>query len=312
MAYAKTKAFLITSVLFLLTGCGGRTLAQREIVRAVFFEEAGQNMTVCLLLQDQNAPEGETAYKTATAEEASIDKALNKAEERLEGEAYYGLTDLVAVPFDSNWEMVRDIGDLIYQKAQPTPEIELFSLPQFGEGELEKQAGGLYDTMQKAGKTYQLHCGLQQVFAQQKFCALPTWQGNGYGMLFLRKGSEPIRYSSLARAQLAAVLCGQAKRFSFPYHGDDYFCTADVRVSYHAGGAILHLTGTDLQDLTGSETSDDTLQKLLNTELQIAFSDFCTAAKEIEADPFRLNFWSACRYGPGAKSEFSELLLQFE
>ena len=69
MAMPKIPALLLMVLLcsLLLCGCGGQPLSKREIVRAVFFAQQGEHYSVCLLLADQNAPEGESAFKTASA-----------------------------------------------------------------------------------------------------------------------------------------------------------------------------------------------------------------------------------------------------
>ena len=69
MAMPKIPALLLKVLLcgLLLCGCGGQPLSKREIVRAVFFERQGSGYSVCLLLADQNAPESEAAFKTASA-----------------------------------------------------------------------------------------------------------------------------------------------------------------------------------------------------------------------------------------------------
>ena len=63
MAMPKIPALLLKVLLcgLLLCGCGGQPLSKREIVRAVFFAQQGEHYSVCLLLADQNAPEGESA-----------------------------------------------------------------------------------------------------------------------------------------------------------------------------------------------------------------------------------------------------------
>ena len=62
----------------LLCGCGGQPLSKREIVRAVFFAQQGEHYSVCLLLADQNAPEGESAFKTASAAAPTMSAVLSE------------------------------------------------------------------------------------------------------------------------------------------------------------------------------------------------------------------------------------------
>ena len=81
MAMPKIPALLLKVLLcgLLLCGCGGQPLSKREIVRAVFFAQQGEHYSVCLLLADQNAPEGESAFKTASAAAPTPAQALENA-----------------------------------------------------------------------------------------------------------------------------------------------------------------------------------------------------------------------------------------
>ena len=82
MVMPKIPALLLMVLLcsLLLCGCGGQPLSKREIVRAVFFAQQGEHYSVCLLLADQNAPEGESAFKTASAAAPSIRASARRIE----------------------------------------------------------------------------------------------------------------------------------------------------------------------------------------------------------------------------------------
>ena len=81
MAMPKIPALLLMVLLcsLLLCGCGGQPLSKREIVHAVIFAQQGEHYSVCLLLADQNAPEGESAFKTASAAAPTPAQALENA-----------------------------------------------------------------------------------------------------------------------------------------------------------------------------------------------------------------------------------------
>lgn len=106
MAMPKIPALLLMVLLcsLLLCGCGGQPLSKREIVRAVFFAQQGEHYSVCLLLADQNAPEGESAFKTASAAAPTPAQALENAAATLPGTVYYGLLDAAALPVGADWE----------------------------------------------------------------------------------------------------------------------------------------------------------------------------------------------------------------
>ena len=64
--------------------------------RRLFFAQQGEHYSVCLLLADQNAPEGESAFKTASAAAPTPAQALENAAATLPGTVYYGLLDAAA------------------------------------------------------------------------------------------------------------------------------------------------------------------------------------------------------------------------
>ena len=131
----------------LLCGCGGQPLSKREIVRAVFFAQQGEHYSVCLLLADQNAPEGESAFKTASAAAPTPAQALENAAATLPGTVYYGLLDAAALPVGADWEQAQEIGLLLYDRVQPAPELSVFLLDS-ADHDWQQDAQGLYERMQ--------------------------------------------------------------------------------------------------------------------------------------------------------------------
>lgn len=127
MSVQKVKACLILCVAVLLCGCG-QALSEREIVRAVFFAQQQGQYSVCLLLADQNGGEDGVHYKTASARGATPAQALHRAEDTLPGQLYYGLLDLATLPPGSDWQTAQTLGTLLYDKAQPAPELSVFVL----------------------------------------------------------------------------------------------------------------------------------------------------------------------------------------
>ena len=163
----------------LLCGCGGQPLSKREIVRAVFFAQQGEHYSVCLLLADQNAPEGESAFKTASAAAPTPAQALENAAATLPGTVYYGLLDAAALPVGADWEQAQEIGLLLYDRVQPAPELSVFLLDS-ADHDWQQDAQGLYERMQAIEDRYKVHCGLQRLFTQHAGCAVPALpQGGG-------------------------------------------------------------------------------------------------------------------------------------
>lgn len=211
MSVQKVKACLILCVAVLLCGCG-QALSEREIVRAVFFAQQQGQYSVCLLLADQNGGEDGVHYKTASARGATPAQALHLAEDTLPGQLYYGLLDLAALPPDSDWQTAQTLGTLLYDKAQPAPELSVFVLDDAAHS-WAQDAANLYEDMKAVEQEYALHCGLQQLFTQADGCAMPGYHtDSGYDFYLLAKDAPARRVSGLP-AQLAAVLCGQADIF---------------------------------------------------------------------------------------------------
>ena len=157
MAMPKIPALLLKVLLcgLLLCGCGGQPLSKREIVRAVFFAQQGEHYSVCLLLADQNAPEGESAFKTASAAAPTPAQALENAAATLPGTVYYGLLDAAALPAGADWEQAQEIGMLLYDRAQPAPELSVFLLDS-ADHDWQQDAQGLYERMQAIEDRYKV------------------------------------------------------------------------------------------------------------------------------------------------------------
>ncbi len=297
----KTCLILAMATALLASGCAGRPLIEREIVRAVFFtKESGKSQAI-LLLQDQKSEES-SDYETATGEGNTAAQALADASAGLDGVTFYGLTDLVCLPAGSSWEEVREFAALLYETAQPSPEINLFLLDSRNADTLEQTAGELYDEMQAAEKKYQIQCGLESLMSQEEEAALPCWQQNGYGFAVLRQGRQPLRYAEPVRSQLAAVLCGQSKHLEFVIADGAIACKAETEALFQADPTgitvLLRLRDASLSALTEDVPQQESeLRQILSRELQTAFSQLCSDMEKLEADPFRLSFWQTCLLG---------------
>lgn len=312
-AWRKGGCVMLLFLLASLCGCSSQPLGEREVVRAAFFGGAEGADRVILLLEDKDAPEGEQAYWTAAGRGESPEQALSAAVQGLDGTAFYGLMDLVGLPAGCNWRRAQAVGELLYREAKPTPELSLFLLDGT---ESEDNAGELYEELRAAEHRYRLHCGLQQLFVQQSFCALPTRCGQGYGFAMLAGQGAPALFEEPLTAQLAAVLCGQSGAFLCPYAGGDAFCEAraGVTVSPEVGQTAvqLHLKNTETTPLTAAIQNENAAQAVLCGELYAAFADLCAAAKRLNSDPFRLGFWRGITYGPNARPAEPVLQILFE
>ena len=292
MSVPKAKALLTVCAALLLCGCG-QALSEREIVRAVFFARQQGAYSACLLLADQNAESGGVQYKTASARGDTAAQALHLAEDALPGQLYYGLLDLAALPPDCDWADAQALGTLLYDKAQPAPELSVFVLDTAAHS-WAADAASLYEDMKAVEREYDLHCGLQQLFAQTDGCAVPAYRADsGYDFALLAADGASVYVSGL-QAQLAAALCGQTDRFFTAFAGGQAVCDTRVNVTVEDTTVQLHLRDSDFQPL-GARGED--WQALLCTELQQAFS---ALTADDAADFFHLQFWHVNLYGPGS------------
>lgn len=292
MSVPKTKALLTVCAALLLCGCG-QALSEREIVRAVFFARQQGAYSACLLLADQNAASGGVQYKTASARGDTAAQALHRAEDTLPGQLYYGLLDLAALPPDCDWADAQTLGTLLYDKAQPAPELSVFVLDTAAHS-WAADAASLYEDMKAVEREYDLHCGLQQLFAQADGCAVPAYRADsGYDFALLAADRASVYVSGL-QAQLAAALCGQTDRFFTAFAGGQAVCDTRVNVTVEDTTVQLHLRDTDFQPLVAH---NEDWQALLCTELQQAFS---ALTADDAADFFHLQFWHVNLYGPGS------------
>lgn len=310
MAMPKIPALFLTGLFSILffSGCGGQPLSKREIVRAVFFERQNSSYSVCLLLADQNALEGDATFKTASAAAATPAQALENAAASLPGTVYYGLLDAAALPAGISWDQAQEIGMLLYDRAQPAPELSVFLLDG-AKHDWQQDAQSLYERMQAIEDRYKLHCGLQQLFTQRAGCTVPALpQGSGYDFALLANEAPPYRCTGLA-AQLSALLAGQTTRLETTFANDTAACTARAEVTATGQIIQLHLHGADLRVLT-APADKTALRKALETDLQASFKTVTqtSAANEI----FHFTFWQQCLYGPATAAQTPTLQILWE
>ena len=294
----------------ILSGCGGKSLSEREIVRGILFARQTEGYSVCLVLADQG--EGSDETNMVAAQGSTAAQALAFAEQALSGDAYYGLLDLVALPAECNFSAAREIGELVYQNAQPAPELSLFAIDSSLVQSWSEQGRELYQNMKNAEKTYKIHCGLQQLFAQQNVCAIPIYiSGGGYDFLLLLQDASTLRCRNLAQAQLAALLSGQTTLLRGTYALGRASCEAHAQITVDGNQVQLHLRNTSLSSLDSSLQEED-LPILLEKELQKAFQSLYKEMEKAQADPFHLDFWQGCLYGPDSQMQNPFLKVMFE
>ena len=304
MFVQKAKACLILCAALCLCSCG-QALSEREIVRAVFFAQQGEQYSVCLLLADQNAGEDGTHYKTTSAQGSTPAQALHRAEDTLPGQLYYGLLDLAALPPGCDWATAQELGTLLYDKAQPAPELSVFVLDDAAHS-WAQDAAALYEDMNAIESAYDLHCGLQQLFTQADGCAVPGYRADSGYDFYLLAADAPARRTTGLAAQLAAILCGQSSRFFTTCADGQLLADAKVNVTVEDTAVQLHLRDVEFQVL--AETVDDP-QTVFCNELRQAFAALTVGQR---ADFFHLQFWHANLYGPADQAPAPTLEILFE
>jgi len=316
MALQKNKALLLKGCLLMsliLSGCGGQALSEREIVRGVLFTKQEGKYSACLVLADQNADSASPEKnKISAARGTTPAQALERAEQALYGDVYYGLLDLAALPADIDLDTAREIGELLYDNAQPAPELSVFVLDTKPVQRWAEEATGLYRDMKDLETTYEVHCGLQQLFTQQDSCAIPGYRaGGGYDVVLLAEEGTTVRCSGMTSAQLAAVLSGQTHQFRGSYAGGQAFFAGRAQVTGEGNTLRLHLRQTEFSALTGHAAKED-LSVMLEQELKTSFQNLQGQMQQTGADPFHLKFWQACLYGPERRVGMPELQVLFE
>lgn len=314
---AGMMAMVLSIVCLLFCGCSPvPLLSQREIVRAVFFQQNGTKSTALLLLADgtQSSSEGEPAYKSSAGSGQNPVQALEQAESRLEGQVFYGLMDLAILPSPSGWEDTQALARLLYAKTKPSPRITVFLM----EGQTQMNgtdaAAALYEEIKNGCARYGVENGLQTVLADKNECALPVWQGTEYGFAFLQQGKpEQVLEDPLA-AQLAAVLCGQADRLDGRFAQGSASVQARTALQHKAdrqGRNELHLTLTDpeFQDLSEAGRGEDRLYETLCDELQQVFSEMTDILHTDTFDPLQTEVWVSAEMGISARIPVPQLVV---
>ena len=289
----------------LLSGCGGKPLVEREIVRAMFFLPHAGGCQAVLLLQDQES-EKPTAYTTASGTGKTAARALADAVQGLPGTPFYGVMDLAVMPADSNWEQLQAMVDLIRDTAQPSPEVSLYLIEDADAALLPDQAGQMYDAIQQCEKRYHLQCGLETLGQQEGCAAIPVYGGLPYGFTLQTSDDTRRQYQEPVDAQLAAVLCGQTDRLDMMFGDGAYSCQAAARTICQADPERLNvrliLSDTRLAALHEESESSETeaISAALTYALQQAFARLCADAENMQVDPYRFRFWETGLLGSGA------------
>lgn len=305
MAVSKAwrKISMILLGLFLLSGCAGKPLIEREIVRAIFFSGSGGVTQATLLLQDQQQ-EAPDAYQMVNATGDTPAQAWSNAAQKLDGTAFYGVMDMVGLPQDTDYAELMQYTDLIHQTAQPSPEVLILLLDGNQAAKLPDEAGKLYDSIRNSEKRYGISCGLEDITAQKGTAALPLWQDATYGFAILTDEGT-LCFRNAMSAQLAAVLCRQTDQLDLIFGEGDYTCQADAswvcRATPKAIQVHLQLRDAKLSALDPKFSGDDNdLQQILAEELEDSFLHLKAESDEKAVDPFRFQFWAKCLLGTDA------------
>lgn len=297
-----TAVFLIG---LLLCGCGAQPLSQRELVRAVFFDSGAEGLTAVLLISDEENEEEK--LKVVAAQGNTAAEAWDNAEYALQGKAFYGLTDLVALPAKCSWQEAQEVASLVEQTAHPAPEITVFALGHsYGKDEITECAPELYEKMTSQKEKYGIQCGLQTMFSKKDMCAIPVYEDTGYAFAFLAEKKAKFECRQGAEAQMAAVFTGQSNRMDCTLNDEKIHFQADVYTAVQPESAdsvkvILTLSNCRLSELGEEKRSKEELGKELNHVLTNAFTRLESELRLWEEDPLNFRFWVQNRFGKVGK-----------
>lgn len=289
----------------LLCGCGSRLLSEREIARAVLLEQTTQGYQAVLLINDQQSEES-PAYKVAQATAETAAEAWARAERTLPGELFYGLTDLLVLPSDCNWNTASEIVRLAEQTIRPAPQVNVCLMDRSSQGEsLADHAAEWYEKVRTLQKEFALRTGMQTIFSDPEGCSLPVLQQEGYGFAFLERDGETFRCHNDLQSQLAAVLCGSAGKMNgmFSCDGQMLEFRADVRIAVQPQTpdsirVFLTFQSEQLDLLSAQDSSAQTLRAMLDKAIQMEFHSLMARIGQEQSDPFDLQFWTENRFGP--------------
>lgn len=320
---AKNRFRLTVCFLFFvcLVFCGctpAPLLSQREIIHAIFFQQQGDTSRVMLLLADStpSAEEEAPAYRTVSGRGRTPAQALDEAESKLDGQIFYGLLDLAVLPAECDWQQVQNLGRLLYEKTKPSPQITIF-LMKGSDNSSEQTVPDLYTDIEHICKRYGIKNGLQQLFSQEKECALPVWQGTGYGFMFLQENQADTVVSEPLAAQMCAVLCGQGNRIDTTFLQGNASVQAQAVFRHevdNSGVNQLRLVLSDLQiqNLQDGKQETSSLQNDLCGELQRTFSNLIQQIHTGDFDPFRTKVWFSAVHGVRTQPSAPQLSVYFE
>ena len=241
MSVPKAKALLTVCAALLLCGCGQASPSVRSSALLFLRGSRGHTPPVCCWpIRTQRVTACST--KPVSAAGTPPRRPLHLAEDALPGRLYYGLLDLAALPPGCDWADAQTLGTLLYDKAQPAPELSVFVLDT-ADHSWAADAASLYEDMKAVEREYDLHCGLQQLFTQADGCAVPAYRADsGYDFALLATDGASVYVSGL-QAQLAAALCGQTGRFFTAFAGGQAVCDTRVNVTAEDTTVQLHSEG---------------------------------------------------------------------
>ena len=285
----------------LCSACGGKPLAEREVVHAILYAKGMEGYTAVLVVANTAGAE-DTPYKIAADSGVSPAQALHHAEQALEGVPFYGVTELLGLPAGTTWEEAVSIGGELRAITQPAPEIETLLLDGQTAMTLEKNAAKLYQSIRAAEKRYGLDCGTERLFAQPGAIVLPQYNAAGYRLVTMRQGEAPYTAASALESQLGAVLSGQSDRIECTFAGDTARFSAGVEAIYDvqptAEGSRLRVTARlNLREpsLTSYLMEDEeSLRNELQRAVNAALDTLLQNSGYPQTDLFHFGFWAAC------------------
>jgi hypothetical protein len=295
----KIRIGFVLSALVLLSGCGARPLAERAIIRGAFFQQNRQGGYTAALVLENTEEEGKEPLVSAAAGKTAYE-ALQKAEQKVQGEPFWGAADLVGLPSGITRQSAVEIYRAVQGKAANTPGMSVLAADNLPENGIEEKAAALYETMQNLQKKYKLRCKWENCAAKSGETAIPELAGESYAMLFLPQNGQPIRVTQPQCAQLAAVLCGQTDQLNFDFDEGKASCVANADLQSSCASrdntllVTLHLVLSQIRISSGEEESDAKPSQILKKELDADCVTLNALTRLPVDDPFHAGFWARC------------------
>lgn len=271
-----------------LTGCRSALLSERAILRGIILDE-GREQTWSVTLCWDSLKEGEEV-KWVKAEGESLEEALYKAQEELEGESFYGQTQQVLVTDRLTYGQLQEIGELFASPQLALPQVKLAGI-EMPWGEQEPQS--LLETVEKTFAAYGITSNLYELARRPGCLVLPFLGEQGLGCRAVYRTGSVIHWNQ-EEAQLALLMAGLADTVSLEWRDGESLCQVSGQgkclYGWDEGKVKLYLRLTNAR-LLGKSAPTSAQETGFTTWLRHTASAILNQTNLEEGDTFLLIPW---------------------